>query len=108
MTWSSFWHRIGHGISKAFGVITSPIKWAGGIIKDTIHTVVHFPQKVVQGVTQIAGKVNDTFKGVVNHVADDAKDLGNHLGDAASNTLKVPLMIAAAGVAAMLVMRGPP
>ena len=100
--------RIGHGISKAFGVVTSPIRWAGGIIKDTIHTVVHFPQKVVQGVTQIAGKVNDTFKGVVTTVSHDVKDLGNHLGDAASNTLKVPLMIAAAGVAAMLVMRGPP
>ena len=108
MTWKSFWGRIGHGISKAFGVVTSPIRWAGGIIKDTIHTVVHFPQQVVQGVTQIAGKVNDTFKGVVTTVSHDVKDLGGHVADDASSMLKVPLMIAAAGLAAMLVMRGPP
>ena len=105
MTWSSFWHKVGHGISKAFGVVTSPIRWAGGIIKDTIHTVVHFPEKVVQGITKVTGQVTTTFKGVVNHVVDDVKDLGGHVADDASSMLKVPLMIAAAGVAAMLVMR---
>ena len=108
MTWKSFWSKVGHGISKAFGVITSPIKWAGGIIKDTVHTVVHFPQQVVQGVTQIAGKVNDTFAKVVTTVSHDVKDLGGKVADDASSMLKVPLMIAAAGLAAMLVMRGPP
>ena len=41
-------------------------------------------------------------------MADDVKDLGGKVADDASNMLKVPLMIAAAGLAAMLVMRGPP
>ena len=104
MSWGSFWHKVGEGISKAFSVITSPIRWAGGIIKDTVHTVVHFSGKVIQGVKQIAAKVNNTFKNVVNHVADDVKDLGNHVADDASDVLKWPLMIAAGGVAAMLVM----
>ena len=75
MSWGSFWHSVGGGISKAFGVITSPIRWAGGIIKDSVHAVTHLPAQIVQGVTKIAGKVNDTFKNVVNHVADDVKDL---------------------------------
>ena len=105
MTWKSFWSKVGHGISKAFGVVTSPIRWAGGIIKDTVHTVVHMPEKVIQGVQHIAAKVNDTFKGVVTTVSHDVKDLGGHVADDASSMLKVPLMIAAAGVAAMLVMR---
>ena len=108
MSWGSFWGKIGGGISKAFGVITSPIRWAGGIIKDTVHTVVHLPEKVIQGVKQIAGKVNDTFAKVVTTVSHDVKDLGGKVADDASNMLKVPLMIAAAGLAAMLVMRGPP
>ena len=108
MGWSSFWHKVGGGISKAFGVITSPIKWAGGIIKDTIHTVTHLPAQIVQGVQHIAGKVNDTFAKVVTTVSHDVKDLGGKVADDASNMLKWPLMIAAGGVAAMLVMRGPP
>ena len=108
MSWGSFWHSVGGGISKAFGVITSPIRWAGGIIKDSVHAVTLLPAQIVQGVTKIAGKVNDTFKNVVNHVADDVKDLGGKVADDASSMLKVPLMIAAAGLAAMLVMRGPP
>ena len=92
-------------MSKAAGVIVSPIKWAAGIVKDTVHTVAHAPEKLIAGVTKIAAKVNDTFKGVVNHVADDVKDLGGKVADDASDMLKVPLMIAAGGLALMLVMK---
>jgi phage-related protein len=100
MTWSSFWHKVGGGISKAFGVVTSPIRWAGGIIKDTVNTVVHMPEKVIQGVTTVTKQAAT----VVNHVADDVKDLGSNLGKDAATALSSPVMLIAAGGAALLLL----
>jgi phage-related protein len=100
MTWSSFWHRVGGGISKAFGVVTSPIRWAGGIIKDTVHTVVHAPEKVLQAVTKVTGQAAS----VVTHVADDVKDLGTNLGKDAASVLSSPITLLAAGGAALLLL----
>ena len=101
MTWRSFWGKVGHGISHAFGVITSPIKWAGGIIKDTIHSVVHLPQQIVSGVKSIAGDVTHTVAGL----GHDAKDLGLGLGKDLSTVMTSPMFMLAAGGAALLFLK---
>jgi phage-related protein len=100
MTWSSFWHRVGGGLSHAFGVVTSPIRWAGGIIKDTVSTVVHAPEKIIQGVTTVTKQAAT----VVTHVADDVKDLGTNLGKDAASVLSSPITLLAAGGAALLLL----
>ena len=101
MSWKSFWSKVGHGISKAFGVITSPVKWAGWLIKDTVATVTHLPEKLIQGITKVTGQVTTTVGGL----GHDVKDLGLGLGKDLSTVMTSPMFMIAAGGAALLFLR---
>ena len=99
-----FFHGIGDSVKKAFGVITSPVRAVWGVVKDSLATVVHLPEKVLASFNKatvvVAGLGNNLEHGVssaagaVTAVGGDIKDV-----------FQSPVMWGALGLAAFFVLR---
>ena len=60
---------IGKGLGKAFGVVTAPIKEVWGVVKDTVQTVVHMPEKVLKSfdkATSVVGGLGNNGESMAN------------------------------------------
>ena len=63
---------VGSGLSKAFGVVTAPVKEVWGVLKDTVHTVAHTPEKVLKSIDKATGVVGGLGNNVEHSVASAA------------------------------------
>jgi len=109
---------IGKGLGKAFGVVTAPIKEVWGVVKDTVQTVVHMPEKVLKSfdkATSVVGGLGNNIErsvgsaaGAVTSVADGAahiSDNARYISGDAKDVTQSPIMWAALGLGALLVLR---
>ena len=109
---------IGKGLGKAFGVVTAPIKEVWGVVKDTVQTVVHMPEKVLKSfdkATSVVGGLGNNIErsvglaaGAVTSVADGAahiSDNARYISSDAKDVTQSPIMWAALGLGALLVLR---
>ena len=113
-----FFKKVGSGIGKAFGVVTAPIKEVWGVVKDTIHTVVHTPERVLKSFDKAAGVIGGlgnnversvgSAAGAVTSVADgvaQVSDNARYISGDAKDVTQSPIVWAALGLGALLVLR---
>ena len=110
--------KIGSGIGKAFGVVTAPIKEVWGVVKESVQTIVHTPERVLKSfdkATSVVGGLGNNVErsvgsaaGAVTSVADGAAHISDNVRYVSSDAKDVtqsPIMWAALGLGALLVLR---
>ena len=113
-----FFKKVGSGIGKAFGVVTAPIKEVWGVVKDSVQTIVHTPEKVLKSfdkATSVVGGLGNNVErsvgsaaGAVTSVADgvaQVSDNARYISGDAKDVTQSPIMWAALGLGALLVLR---
>lgn len=113
-----FFKKVGNGIKQAFGVVTAPVKEVWGVVKDTIHTAVHMPKRVLDSFDKATGVVGGlgnniersvgSAAGAVTSVADGAShisDNARYISGDAKDVTQSPIMWAALGLGALMVLR---
>ena len=113
-----FFKKVGSGIGKAFGVVTAPIKEVWGVVKDSVQTIVHIPEKVLKSfdkATSVVGGLGNNVErsvgsaaGAVTSVADgvaQVSDNARYISGDAKDVTQSPIMWAALGLGALLVLR---
>ena len=113
---------IGKGLGKAFGVVTAPIKEVWGVVKDTIHTVAHTPERVLKSfdkATGVIGGLGNNIQASVGSAAGALESVGDNaaaiaksgagaigsLGRDTNDLASQPIMWGALGLAVLLVLR---
>ena len=109
---------IGKGLGKAFGVVTAPIKEVWGVVKDTVHTVAHTPERVLKSFDKATGVISGlgnniqasvgSAAGAVTSVADGAahiSDNARYISGDAKDVTQSPIVWAALGLGALMVLR---
>ena len=109
---------IGKSLGSAFGVVTAPIKEVWGVVKDSVQTIVHMPEKVLKSfdkATSVVGGLGNNIErsvgsaaGAVTSVADGAahiSDNARYISGDAKDVTQSPIMWAALGLGALLVLR---
>ena len=113
-----FFKKVGSGIGKAFGVVTAPIKEVWGVVKDSVQTIVHMPEKVLKSfdkATSVVGGLGNNVErsvgsaaGAVTSVAGgvaQVSDNARYISGDAKDVTQSPIMWAALGLGALLVLR---
>ena len=114
----SGFNAIGKGLGKAFGVVTAPIKEVWGVVKDTVHTVAHTPERVLKSFDKATGVIGGlgnniqanvgSAAGAVTSVADGAahiSDNARYISGDAKDVTQSPIVWAALGLGALMVLR---
>ena len=101
-----FFKKVGSGIGKAFGVVTAPIKEVWGVVKDSVQTIVHMPEKVLKSfdkATSVVGGLGNNIErsvgsaaGAVTSVADGAAQISEMPATSAA-TRKTSLKVRSCG-----------
>ena len=76
-----FFKKVGSGIGKAVGVVTAPIKEVWGVVKDTVKTVAHMPEKVLKSVdkaTAVVGGLGNNIQASVGSAAGALVSVGDN------------------------------
>jgi phage-related protein len=113
-----FFKKVGSGIGKAFGVVTAPIKEVWGVVKDSVQTIVHMPERVLKSfdkATSVVGGLGNNVErsvgsaaGAVTSVADgvaQVSDNARYISGDAKDVTQSPIVWAALGLGALLVLR---
>ena len=117
-----FFKKVGSGIGKAFGVVTAPIKEVWGVVKDTVQTVAHMPEKVLKSFDKatgvIAGLGNNiqasvgSAAGALESVGDNAAAIAKSgagalggLGRDTNDLASQPIMWGALALGALVLLR---
>jgi len=102
MTWKNFIHSIGNTIDS---VLQEPIKLLGKAESTTVAAVMPVVNTASSLVSNVVGTVANTVDNVASSGFGAAEGTVSALGGDASNTLKMPLIIGAAGLVLFMLMK---